>query len=102
MGKHPPGLSWGDGGEENPSYSAVVHCCQVLWAAGAYHHPRIAVEVLEEEGSLLCSQAVWGTAGYHQLRIALEVLEEEGSLPGQLDCGEGMSYPLCLRQCLEG
>ena len=89
MGECPPGLSWGDVGEEHPSHSAVVHCSQVVW----YPQLRIALEVLEEEGSPLCSQTVWGTAGYHQLRIALEVLEEEESLQCQMDSVEGMSYP---------
>ena len=101
-GQHPSGLSWGDVGEKHLSHSAVVYCSQALWATGVYHQQRNAVEVLEEEESLPCSQAVWGKAGYHQLRIALEELEEEGSLQYQLDCGKGMLYPHCLRECLEG
>ena len=65
VGQHPPGLFWGDLGEEHPFHTAVVH------------H----------------SQVVWETAGYHQLRIVVEVLEEEGSLQYQVDCEEGMLYP---------
>ena len=64
--QHPPDLFWVDVGEEHPFHSDVVHC----------------------------SQVVWGTAVYHQLRIVVEVLEEEGSLQIQVDCEEGMSYPL--------
>ena len=77
VGQPPPGLSWGDVGEEHLS------------------QPRNAV--CEEEGSL---QAVWETAG-EVLRKAVEVLGE-GSLQSQVECGEGMLYPHCLRQCLEG
>ena len=102
MGQHPPGLFWVDVREEHPSHSAVVHCSEVVWAAGGYHQLRIAVEVLEEEVSLLRSQAVWDTEGYQQLRIAVEVLEEEWSLQYQVDCGDRMSYPHCWRECLEG
>ena len=61
-----------------------------------YHELKIAVEVLEEEGSLLCSQAFWGTGGYHPLRIVVEVLEEEESLHCEVDSGKGMSLTVLV------
>ena len=74
VGQHPPGLSWGDMGEEHPSHSAVVPCSQPVGAAGEHHQPRNAVEALEEEGNLHHSQAVWESGRYHPLRIVGEEL----------------------------
>ena len=64
MGQHPPGLSFGDVGQEHPLHSVVVHCSQAALGNGENHHLRIAAEVLEE-----------------------------GSLQSQVECGEGMLNP---------